>query len=168
MCLLRKHAFILLATNFGKLIPTTAYQTFLFLPDSTELDRACSSDVYSILRTKAVFWQFMLMWTVDRHIITRPWFCHVPSAIITHMRKQCVPGALSPAPPPYLGTRLQILYDCVPSKLKYGSLGPYGWFLKVWFWSSIHGWQRLPTTHKTPYWMSSFDAFLCKARISQP
>ena len=39
--------------NFGKLIPTTAYQTFLFVPDNIKLGRACSSDVYSILRTKA-------------------------------------------------------------------------------------------------------------------
>ena len=42
-----------LSTNFGKPILTTAYQTFLFVPDSIKLDRACSSDVYSVLRTKA-------------------------------------------------------------------------------------------------------------------
>ena len=32
-------------------ISTTAYQTFLFVADSIKLDRACSSDVYSILRS---------------------------------------------------------------------------------------------------------------------
>ena len=36
----------------SKLIPTTAYQTFFFVSDSMKLGRACSSDVYSILRTK--------------------------------------------------------------------------------------------------------------------
>jgi len=40
-----------LSTNFGKSIPTTAYQTFLFIPDIIKLG-ACSSDVYSVLRTK--------------------------------------------------------------------------------------------------------------------
>ena len=49
----RKHAFVRLSTNFGKSIPTTAYQTFLFVPHSIKLDRACSSDAYSVLRTKA-------------------------------------------------------------------------------------------------------------------
>ena len=34
-------------------IPTTASQTFLFVPDSIKLGRACSNDVYSVLRTKA-------------------------------------------------------------------------------------------------------------------
>ena len=29
----------------------TAYQTFLFVADSIKLDRACSSDVYSVLRS---------------------------------------------------------------------------------------------------------------------
>ena len=47
------HAFMRLSTNFTKSILTTAYQTFIFVPDSVKLDRACSSDVYSILRTKA-------------------------------------------------------------------------------------------------------------------
>ena len=37
----------------GKSIPATAYQTFIFVSDSTKLGRACSSDVYSVLRTKA-------------------------------------------------------------------------------------------------------------------
>ena len=49
----RKHAFVRLSTNFSKSILTTAYQTFLFVPHSIKLDRACSSDVYSILRTDA-------------------------------------------------------------------------------------------------------------------
>ena len=31
----------------------TANQTFLFVSDSTKLDRTCNSDVYSVLRTKA-------------------------------------------------------------------------------------------------------------------
>ena len=48
----RKHAFLRLSTNFGKSIPTTAYQTFLFVP-SIKLGRAFSSNVYSVLRTKA-------------------------------------------------------------------------------------------------------------------
>ena len=30
-------------------ISTMAYQTFLFVPDSIKLDRACSSDVYRVL-----------------------------------------------------------------------------------------------------------------------
>ena len=42
--LLRKHAFMQLSTNFGKSIPTTAYQTFIFVPDCIKLGRACSSD----------------------------------------------------------------------------------------------------------------------------
>ena len=42
-----------LSTVSGKSIPTTAYQTFLFVSDSIKLGRACSSDVYSVLRTKA-------------------------------------------------------------------------------------------------------------------
>ena len=46
----RKHAFMRLSTNFGKSIPTIAYQTF---PKSIKLGRACSNDVYSVLRTKA-------------------------------------------------------------------------------------------------------------------
>ena len=54
-CLLRKHAFMWLSTNFGKSILSTAYQTFLFVPDGihVKVGRACSSNVYSILRTKA-------------------------------------------------------------------------------------------------------------------
>ena len=35
----------LLSTISGKLIPTTAYQTFLFVANSIKLGRACSSDV---------------------------------------------------------------------------------------------------------------------------
>ena len=42
-----------LSTISGKSIPTSAYQTFIFVSDSTKLGRACSSDVYSILRTEA-------------------------------------------------------------------------------------------------------------------
>ena len=38
-------AFMWLSTNFGK--------TFLFVPNNIKLGRACSSDVYSVLRTKA-------------------------------------------------------------------------------------------------------------------
>ena len=41
------------STNFGMSVPTTAYKTFLFVPDTLKLGRACSSDVYSVLRTKA-------------------------------------------------------------------------------------------------------------------
>ena len=47
------HAFVQLSTNFGKWIPTTTYQIFFFAPHSIKLDRACSSDVYSVLRTKS-------------------------------------------------------------------------------------------------------------------
>ena len=32
----RKHAFMRLSTNFGKSILTTAYQTFVFVPDSIQ------------------------------------------------------------------------------------------------------------------------------------
>ena len=49
----RKHAFMQLSTHFCKSIPTTASQTFLFVHDSIKLGRACSSDVCSVLRTKA-------------------------------------------------------------------------------------------------------------------
>ena len=64
-----------LSTNFGKSIPTTAYQTFLFVPDSRKLGRACSSDVYSILRPKAeLIFMMVYVINVDRHIST----CHVP------------------------------------------------------------------------------------------
>ena len=42
-----------LSTHFGKCIPTTAYQIFLFVPDSIKPGRACSSNVYSVLRTKS-------------------------------------------------------------------------------------------------------------------
>ena len=49
----RKLAFMRISTIFGKSIPTMAYQIFLFVPNSIKLDRACSSDVYSVLRTKA-------------------------------------------------------------------------------------------------------------------
>ena len=54
---------------------------------------------------------FIATWTVDRHIGTRPYFYHMAFAIIMHMRKQCVPGALSPPPPPHLGTRLPSILD---------------------------------------------------------
>ena len=36
----------------GKSIPTTAYQTFLFVSDSIKLGTACISDVYNIQTTK--------------------------------------------------------------------------------------------------------------------
>ena len=51
-----------LSTISGKSIPTTAYQKFIFVSDSIKLGRACSSDVDSILRTKAEVFllQFML------------------------------------------------------------------------------------------------------------
>ena len=67
----RKHAFIFtwLSTNFSKSIPTMAYQTFLFVPDSIQLSRACSSDAYSILRMKA---KMLFTWTVDFHVSTCP------------------------------------------------------------------------------------------------
>ena len=37
----------------SKLIPTTAYQIFLFVSDSIKLGTACISDVYNIQTTKA-------------------------------------------------------------------------------------------------------------------
>ena len=60
----------------SKFIPTTAYQTFLFVPDSIKLGRACSGDVYSILRTKAEK-IFMTVYAIhvnrcDYHITTCP------------------------------------------------------------------------------------------------
>ena len=45
-CVYWGNVFMRLSTNFGKPIPTMAYQTFLFVPDSIKLGRACSSDVY--------------------------------------------------------------------------------------------------------------------------
>ena len=56
--------FMRLSTNFGKSIPTTAYQTFFFVPDSIKLSRACSSDVYNILRKKAEL-IFMTMYAIQ-------------------------------------------------------------------------------------------------------
>ena len=41
-------------SDFGMLFTTTAYQTFPFVSNSIKLGRACSSNVYSIQRTKAV------------------------------------------------------------------------------------------------------------------
>ena len=65
-----------LSPDSGKSIPTTANQTFIFVSDSTKLGRVCSSDVYSILRTKAEV-VFMTVYavhvrTIGRHISTRP------------------------------------------------------------------------------------------------
>ena len=48
----RKHAFMRLSANFSKSIPTTNYQIFPFVSDSIKLGRACSSNVYSVPRTK--------------------------------------------------------------------------------------------------------------------
>ena len=42
-----------LSLDSGKSIPATAYQAFIFVSDSIKLGRACSSDVNSVLRTKA-------------------------------------------------------------------------------------------------------------------
>ena len=85
MHLLRKRTFMWLSTNFSKSIPTTAYQTFLFVSDSIKLGRACSSDVYSVLRTKVeLLWQFMLFTsTWSSFISTCPYVCHMAFAIIT-------------------------------------------------------------------------------------
>ena len=44
-----------LCSDFSKSIPTTAYQTFHFVSDCIKLDRACSSDVYSILENKRFY-----------------------------------------------------------------------------------------------------------------
>ena len=52
LCLTRKHTLKQLSTNFT-LIPTTAYQTFLFISNGIKLSRSCSSNIYSILNTKA-------------------------------------------------------------------------------------------------------------------
>ena len=110
VCLPRKHAFMRLSTYFGRSIPTTAYQTFLFGPDIIKLGRACSIDVYSTLRTKAeifymILWRFMpFMWTVDRHI-SMPLI--LPRGLCynyVHVRTVCTRRSLSP--PPRLGVRL--------------------------------------------------------------
>ena len=45
-CLPRKHAFMQLSTNFGKSIPTSAYQTFLF---------------YQTYKTRHSMWQRCLL-----------------------------------------------------------------------------------------------------------
>ena len=42
-----------LSPDSGKSIPATAYQAFIFVSDSIKLGRVCSSNVYSLLRTKA-------------------------------------------------------------------------------------------------------------------
>ena len=43
----KKHAFLRLSTNFGKSIPTTAYQTFLFEPYS--ISRSASDEYTGII-----------------------------------------------------------------------------------------------------------------------
>ena len=55
---------MLLFTISSKSIPTTAYQTFIFVSDSIKLGRACSSNVYSVLRTKAAQSSFMTVYAV--------------------------------------------------------------------------------------------------------
>ena len=42
-----------LSAVFSKSILITAYQTFLFVSDNIKLGRACSSDVYSVLKKKS-------------------------------------------------------------------------------------------------------------------
>ena len=73
MRLARKRTLMRLFPDSGKLIPTTANQTFTFVSDSTKLDRACSSNVYSILTTKAEV-VFIMVYAVHvnhyRHICT--------------------------------------------------------------------------------------------------
>ena len=55
----------------GKSIPISAYQTFLFVSDSIKLGTACSSDVYSIRRTKAEVFVMTVYATlaVDFHMV---------------------------------------------------------------------------------------------------
>ena len=44
MSVFTKEAYLYAVINqFGMWIPTTAYQTFLFVPDSIKLDRACAA-----------------------------------------------------------------------------------------------------------------------------
>ena len=63
----RKCTFMRLSTISSKSISTTAYQTFLFVSDSIKLGRACSSDFYSVLRTKAeVFFKTVYAIYVNR------------------------------------------------------------------------------------------------------
>ena len=38
----RKHAFVWLSTNFSKSIPTMAYQTFFFVPDSIKIEHVAA------------------------------------------------------------------------------------------------------------------------------
>ena len=67
-----------LSTISGKSIPTTAYQTFLFVSDSIKLGKACSSDVYSVLRTEAeVFFNDGLCYSCDNRIVI---LVHAPNS----------------------------------------------------------------------------------------
>ena len=75
-CLLRKRTFVRLTTNFfSKSIPTTVYQTFLFVSDSIKLGKACSSNVHCVLRTKTeiiCITGYAIHVNRYRHISTRP------------------------------------------------------------------------------------------------
>ena len=51
-----------------KSISTPVYQTFLFVSDSIELCRACSSNVYSVLRTKSEV-IFMTVYAIREPVI---------------------------------------------------------------------------------------------------
>ena len=57
------------------------------------------------------------MLTVDFHISTHPYFYHVTFPVITLTCKQCVPGTISPPPPPRLGTRLTVGYTYLTSNI---------------------------------------------------
>ena len=69
------------------------------VPDNIKVGRVCSTDVYSVLTTKAEM-IFMTVLCYSRKpliiILVHAPNLHVAFAIITHMRKQCVPGAFPP------------------------------------------------------------------------
>ena len=45
-----------ISTHFGESIPTMASRTFLFVPDSIKLGRACSCGVYNVLKAERFFY----------------------------------------------------------------------------------------------------------------
>ena len=106
--LLRKHAFMRISTHFGKSIPTMASQTFLFVPDSIKLGRACSCDVYSVLRTKAErFFNDGLCYSREPSIVILCTPLILPRGLCynyAHAQTVCTRRSFSP--PPRLGTRL--------------------------------------------------------------
>ena len=80
----------------NKSIFTPAYQTFLFVPNSIKLGKACSSNVYSVLRTKAEI-SFMMIFVV--HVNHWSSYYYTPLILprglcYTYTHAQTVSGAL--------------------------------------------------------------------------